>query len=279
MDIPHWAHRRMKMCKHRMAFRIELKLTGGLMLSTQWLWNCSIWFWHTFHLHLCRSASESLVKCFIPIPWMQLCSPAGQRTFPVHAGCTKAGGPDMLFPLIYCHLMSLVKWKFPEIGLRPVIIHFNAIFPYKPSILGYPHGLETPKSGSLLNFYYDQLCCNHLPIFGWIMARNLSQAPGSSWKLWEPSTAQQWRLSAKHWGLMDKNRGEMAGLTTTNWKFRWSWSSPADLWVSKTWVMDTASNWWRKPFHYVTLAISWFPIKNMVQKPVSHCSKLRSVRW
>ena len=185
MDIPHWAHRRMKMCKHRMAFRIELKLTGGLMLSTQWLWNCSIWFWHTFHLHLCRSASESLVKCFIPIPWMQLCSPAGQRTFPVHAGCTKAGGPDMLFPLIYCHLMSLVKWKFPEIGLRPVIIHFNAIFPYKPSILGYPHLWKVPNLGP----YW-------LSIFWWIMARgeknsNLTMYFSSflpnTWSIMEPS--------------------------------------------------------------------------------------------
>ena len=35
-------------------------------------------------------------------------------------------------------------WRFPEIGLPPVIIHFNGIFPCKPSILGYPHWWKPP---------------------------------------------------------------------------------------------------------------------------------------
>ena len=30
------------------------------------------------------------------------------------------------------------SWGFPEIEVPPVIIHFNGIFPYKPSIWGYP---------------------------------------------------------------------------------------------------------------------------------------------
>ena len=36
-------------------------------------------------------------------------------------------------------------WKFPEIGV-PLIIHFNfnGIFPYKPTILGYPQFRKPP---------------------------------------------------------------------------------------------------------------------------------------
>ena len=32
----------------------------------------------------------------------------------------------------------------------PQIIHFNEVFPYKPSILGNPYFLETPKWESLI---------------------------------------------------------------------------------------------------------------------------------
>ena len=35
-------------------------------------------------------------------------------------------------------------WWFPEIGVPLVIIHFTRIFPYKPSILGYPHLWKAP---------------------------------------------------------------------------------------------------------------------------------------
>ena len=35
-------------------------------------------------------------------------------------------------------------WRFPEIGVPPVIIHFSRIFPYKPSILGIPHLWKPP---------------------------------------------------------------------------------------------------------------------------------------
>ena len=37
----------------------------------------------------------------------------------------------------------LTMWKFPEIGVPPVIIHFG-IFPYKPTIFGYPHLWKPP---------------------------------------------------------------------------------------------------------------------------------------
>ena len=35
-------------------------------------------------------------------------------------------------------------WRFPEIGVPPVIIHFNGIVHYKPSIWGYPHLWKPP---------------------------------------------------------------------------------------------------------------------------------------
>ena len=35
-------------------------------------------------------------------------------------------------------------WGLPKIGVPPVIIHFSGIFPYKPTILGYPHSRKPP---------------------------------------------------------------------------------------------------------------------------------------
>ena len=35
-------------------------------------------------------------------------------------------------------------WVFPKIVGFPPIINSNRVFPYKPSILGYPYFLETP---------------------------------------------------------------------------------------------------------------------------------------
>ena len=35
-------------------------------------------------------------------------------------------------------------WRFHEIGVPPQIIHFHAMFYYKPSIWGYPHGYGNP---------------------------------------------------------------------------------------------------------------------------------------
>ena len=35
-------------------------------------------------------------------------------------------------------------WRFPKLGLPPVIIHFNRISPCKPSILGLPHLWKPP---------------------------------------------------------------------------------------------------------------------------------------
>ena len=36
-------------------------------------------------------------------------------------------------------------WKFPEIGVPPVIIHLNGIFPYQSSIMGYPYLWKPPN--------------------------------------------------------------------------------------------------------------------------------------
>ena len=44
-------------------------------------------------------------------------------------------------------------WWFPEIEVPLVIIHFSAILPYKPSILGDPHDYGNPHT----------LSCNQLP--------------------------------------------------------------------------------------------------------------------
>ena len=43
--------------------------------------------------------------------------------------------------------MCFLKWRFPEIGVPLVIIHFHGIIPYKPSVLGYPPFQEPPKWG------------------------------------------------------------------------------------------------------------------------------------
>ena len=40
-------------------------------------------------------------------------------------------------------------WRCPEIGVPPVIIPFSGIFPFKPSILGYPH-LWKPPFGNIM---------------------------------------------------------------------------------------------------------------------------------
>ena len=50
----------------------------------------------------------------------------------------------------YLNLLVAI-WRVPKIGLPPKIILFNAIFPYKPSILGYTHILGNP--------YMDILSC------------------------------------------------------------------------------------------------------------------------
>ena len=34
---------------------------------------------------------------------------------------------------------GIIMWRFPEIGVPLFIIHFNGIFPSKPSILVYPN--------------------------------------------------------------------------------------------------------------------------------------------
>ena len=34
----------------------------------------------------------------------------------------------------FCSFEETTIWRFPEIGVPPVIIHFNGMFPCKPSI-------------------------------------------------------------------------------------------------------------------------------------------------
>ena len=52
---------------------------------------------------------------------------------------------SMTIPISRCLMGKLAIWVFPKnSGFSPQIIHFHRVFPYKPSILGYPHFLETP---------------------------------------------------------------------------------------------------------------------------------------
>ena len=50
--------------------------------------------------------------------------------------------------LITRHLQSEIHrhiWRVPKLVVPPVIIHFNGIFHWKPSIWGYPHGHGNPQ--------------------------------------------------------------------------------------------------------------------------------------
>ena len=46
---------------------------------------------------------------------------------------------------VYSRCGGFLKWWYPQ------IIHFNRVFHYKPSILGYPYFLETPRCFFFLN--------------------------------------------------------------------------------------------------------------------------------
>ena len=50
---------------------------------------------------------------------------------------------------------GLVTWLFPKLGY-PQIIHFNRVFHYKPSILGYPYFWKHPDE-MLLKFDFECL--------------------------------------------------------------------------------------------------------------------------
>ena len=41
-------------------------------------------------------------------------------------------------------MIAIKIWWFPEIGVPAVIIHFNGMFRYKPTIWGYPHDYGKP---------------------------------------------------------------------------------------------------------------------------------------
>ena len=57
-------------------------------------------------------------------------------------------------------------WRFPKIGVPPVIIRFDGISPYKPSIRGYPHLWKAP-------YPY----CNYHSYWAWPMAVESSLKP------------------------------------------------------------------------------------------------------
>ena len=47
-------------------------------------------------------------------------------------------------------LSKMYIWVFPKIGGTPQIIHFNRVFQFKPSILGYPYFWKHPYFSSYL---------------------------------------------------------------------------------------------------------------------------------
>ena len=49
-----------------------------------------------------------------------------------------------VFIRVMLNVMNI--WWFPEIGVPTIFIHFNGIFPHKPSIWGYPMTMETTIS-------------------------------------------------------------------------------------------------------------------------------------
>ena len=88
---------------------------------------------------------------YIPfIPILMLIFPSYSHNIPTISGLYSQNIPIMIS---WYSLNVSTTWRFPEIGLPPVIIHFNAIFQYKPaifwglSIYGPPHpGLESIRT-------------------------------------------------------------------------------------------------------------------------------------
>ena len=65
-----------------------------------------------------------------------------QQTPPMSEDLRRFTSLTLIFKHVRQHACQHVG--FPEIGVPPVIIHFNGMSPYKPSMLGYPHAMETP---------------------------------------------------------------------------------------------------------------------------------------
>ena len=57
---------------------------------------------------------------------------------------------------------ELIIWMFPKIVV-PQIIHFNRVFHYKPSILGYHYFWKHPYTGNPLGFLFKTLGVAPLP--------------------------------------------------------------------------------------------------------------------
>ena len=67
-------------------------------------------------------------------PWASQRSCAARRR---QADCTTTAAWSM-FQWVMLYLKFCRYGGFAEIGVPAVVIHFNGIFPYKPSMLGYP---------------------------------------------------------------------------------------------------------------------------------------------
>ena len=59
-----------------------------------------------------------------------------------------------LYVYIYIHIGGFLKWGCP------LIIHFNGMFHYKPSIFGYPHSIKPPYgvSHNILTLNFKVSC-------------------------------------------------------------------------------------------------------------------------
>ena len=74
-------------------------------------------------------------------------------------------------------LQNSKKKEFPKMGVPLKIIHFNRMFPYKPSIFGYLH-LWKPPNGSHVSesqpiFFLISQPCTHNPLPCFKMPENL----------------------------------------------------------------------------------------------------------
>ena len=72
---------------------------------------------------------------------------------------------------------KILKMGFPKMGVPLKFIHFNRMFPYKPSIFGYLH-LWKPPNGSHISesqpiFFLTSEPCTHNPLPCFKMPENL----------------------------------------------------------------------------------------------------------
>ena len=86
-------------------------------------------------------------------------------------------------------------WRFPKIGVPPVIIHIDGIFHYKPSFLGYPHDYGNPHlwhisySEAFRNWSVDQL--SELGRWPWRRSSKWSPFWDFTLRLWSWKTSSR----------------------------------------------------------------------------------------